>query len=64
MACMSNCNEPGAEGSVVHAAVRQEDMPSPEQVDRVQMEVRTSLENIFQTHKGLVGWSHKQLVFV
>ena len=44
-------------------AVRQEDVPSQEQVDRIHTAVQASLADIFETHKGLVGWSHKQLVF-
>ena len=46
------------------SAVKQEDVPSPEQVDQLHRQIQLSLTDIFDTHKVLVGWSHKQLVFL
>ncbi len=42
-------------------AVQQNDHPSQEEVDRVHAQVVDALKGLFEQHKHLVGWEHKQL---
>ena len=42
-------------------AVRQNDHPSREEVDRVHAQVVEALKTLFEQHKHLVGWEDKHL---